>query len=186
MAEDVNLQALFDEYERTSKLTVLPEGKHKLKVTSCTIKNKGLQPVFETLEPTPGADGKAVEPGSRVMAGGIFPGDTDGGRNAFFRKLEKFGLTKEYFAQRPSLEDVRKALIGRTIEADLTIKEWNGEPRNELAFGIKLLDAPPLPGIGGVPQVTPAAAPTPEVAPPTQTPPPAPTGAPAADPDPGF
>lgn len=170
---EVNLAALFEEYERTSKLTVLPEGKHKLKVTSCTVKNKGLQPVYEALE--------GPEAGSRVMAGGIFPGDSEGGRMAFFRKLEKFGLTKEYFAQRPSLDDVRKALVGRVIEADLTIREWNGEPRNELAFGIKLLESPPLPAVGGVPQVATAPAPAPAPAAAAAAP-----GVPTTDPDPGF
>lgn len=174
--DSVDLGALFAEYERTSALTVLDPGKHKLKVASATVKSNGIQPVYEVVE--------GPQAGQRVMAGGIFPGDSEGGRQAFFRKLEKFGLNKDFFAQKPSLDDVRKALIGRVVIAELSVREWNGEPRNELAFGIKLVSAPALPSVGGVPAVaatTPAASAPPV---PAAAAPPVPTG--TADPDPGF
>lgn len=148
-----NLQELFAEYQRTAAINVLPKGKHKLKVTSCTVKSNGVQPVYEVVE--------GPDAGKRAMAGGIFPGATEGGRQAFFRKLEKFGLGESFFAKAPSLQDIAEALKGRVIEADLDVKEWNGEDRNELGFGISLISAPDAPAVGGVPTVTTQVAPAP-------------------------
>lgn len=178
MPDEVDLRALFDEYERTSAVNVLPGGKHKLKITSCTTKNNGLMPVFTPTE------GPAT--GTRVLAGGIFPGDSEGGRMAFFRKLEKWGLGKDFFAQRPSLQDVAKALVGRVAEVEISVGDWQGEARNEMGFNIKLVEAPGLPAIGGVPQVAVPATP--------QVPTPSAVAEPAApqpvadnaDEDPGF
>lgn len=175
-----NLASLFAEYEKNAAITVLPKGTHRLKVASASAKNNGIQPVF-TVQEGPDA-------GKRAMAGGIFPGTTEGGRIAFFRKLEKFGLGKDFFAKNPTLEDVAKALVGRVVDVDLDVKEWNGEDRNEMGFGIKLVDAPALPGVGGVPNTaTSASAP---VSSEPQVPAPVPTSAatatPVVDTDPGF
>lgn len=150
--DNVRLGTLFEEYEQNSKITILDAGKHTLEVTSCTARNKGVCPVYKILE------GPNV--GKRAMAGGIYPGDSEGGRQAFFRKLEKFGLTKQFFSLNPTLSDVAKALVGRVVKLDVTIGEWNGEPRNDLAFGIELVSSPDLPAVGGVPSIpAPASAP---------------------------
>lgn len=182
MPDEVSLGHLFEEYEKNSKLTVLEAGNHTLKVTSCTTKNKGLIPVY-----TPVSGPNA---GKRVMAGGIYPGETEGGRQAFFRKLEKFGIGAAFFKQSPSLADVAKAMIGRVVEVELEVESWNDEPRNALAFKIKLVSAPDLPSIGGVPQVAAPQSPPQQAAAPQQaTPAAAPQVAPAvavADADPGF
>lgn len=147
MSDDsVTLGQLFAEYEKTSSITVLPDGKHKLRVTSCTARNKGVCPVYTPIE--------GPSAGKRCMAGGIYPGDSEGGRQAFFRKLEKFGLNKEFFNQNPTLKDVADALVGRVVELDLTVGSWGDEPRNELAFGIKLLDGGSTPSVAGIPNVS--------------------------------
>lgn len=177
------LGALFAEYEKNSAVTVLDAGKYKLEVTNCSPRNNGVLPTYKLVE-GPGA-------GARVFAGGIYPGETEGGRIAFFRKLEKFGLGKEFFGQNPTLEDVAKALVGRVIEADLEVGHWQGEPRNEMGFGIKLVSAPATPAVGGVPA---AAVTTTTTTPPTATPVPsatAPSSTVTAPPpgttnDPGF
>lgn len=184
MPDEVDLRSLFEEYERTAAVNVLEKGNHKLKITGCTPRGKGLFPVY-----TP-AEGPGV--GTRVLAGGIYPGDSEGGRIAFFRKLEKFGLGKEFFNQRPSLADVAKAMIGRVVIIELDVGEWQGDPRNEMGFNIQLVEAPPLPPVGGVPTATPVettpvtetplSTPVSEATPvPVQTPAPTP-----ADDDPGF
>lgn len=178
MGSETNLSALFAEYEQNSAITVLEPGQYKFEVTSATPRGTGLVPVFKALE--------GPETGKRVMAGGIYAGNTEGGANAFFRKLEKFGLGKDFFQGNPSIKDVATALVGRVVTITVGVEEWQGEPRNTMGLDIKLESAPPLPAAGGVPAAALAAAPTPDV--PT-TPAPASAApvapAPAAD-DPGF
>lgn len=166
--DNVRLGDLFDEYEKTSAITVLETGKHTLKVTSCTVRNKGVCPIYSPVT--------GPQAGLRVMAGGIYPGDSEGGRNAFFRKLEKFGLTKEFFKQGPTLSDVAKSLVGRVVELDLTVGDWNGEPRNDMSFAIKLISAPDAPSVGGIPNV-----PTPSAPPVVSAPAPVVPSAPATE-----
>lgn len=141
------LGQLFAEYEKTSAITVLPAGKHKLEVSTATVRGKGVIPTYKILE--------GPDTGKRAMAGVISPGDTEEGRVSFFRKLEKFGLGKEYFTSNPeaTLADIAKALVGRVVVLELAEKEWNGEPRNEMGFNIELVSSPPLPAVGGVPNV---------------------------------
>jgi len=179
VSNEQTLGALFAEYEQNAAITVLPAGKTKLEVTACTVRNKGVCPVYKVVE--------GPDAGKRAMAGGIYPGDTEGGRIAFFRKLEKFGLGKEFFQANPTLEDVAKALKGRVVVVDLSVKEWQGEPRNEMGFSIELVSAPSLPPVGGVPVTTPVADTTTTTVIPT----PASSGTPAViptvtDTDPGF
>lgn len=158
MSDTVNLRDLFDAYEKESAVTILQPGKHRLKVKSAAPRGTGVLPIFT---PVDGPDA-----GKTVMAGGIYQGDTDGGRNAFFRKLEKFGLGRDFFQTASTMKEIADALVGRVITADLTVKEWNGEPRNELGFGITLEDSPALPAPAGVPAVATAApAATPPAAP---------------------
>lgn len=148
MGEEFDLKSLFEQYEKTSAVTILPEGKHRLEVTGATVRNNGIMPSYKILE--------GPDSGKRALAGGIYPGSTEGGRIAFFRKLEKFGLGKEFFAQRPSLNDIAKALVGRVVIVELGVEDYLGEPRNSLSFNIELVSAPPVPAIGGssaVPQV---------------------------------
>jgi hypothetical protein len=163
VSENVSLGALFAEYEKNAAITILEAGSHDLEVKSCTVKGKGVVPVYS---PVSGPNA-----GKRVMAGSISPGDTEGGQIAFFNKLGKFGLGKDYFALNPTLKDVANALIGRVIRVELGVKDWKGEPRNEMGFNIQLLNAPAVPAIGGgapvpaaAPAVAPAPAPNPAVA----------------------
>lgn len=176
MAE-ATLGDLFAEYEKNSAVTILEAGKHTLEVATCTVRNNGLLPTYKILE--------GPDAGKRAMAGGIYPGETEGGRFAFFRKLEKFGLSKDFFSARPTLEDVATALKGRVVTLNLTISEWNGEPRNEMGFDIQLVSAPPLPGVQGIPvsaapvqSAAPTGAATASSAPPVNTA--------VAEDDPGF
>lgn len=178
------LGALFAEYEQNSDLTVLPADRYTLRVTSCTVRNNGLLPVYK-VEEGPYA-------GKRVMAGGIYPGKTEGGRVAFFRKLQKFGLGKDFFSQNPTLQDVAKALNDRVVTIVLGVDTYQGEQRNEMGFDITLVSAPGTPVVGGstVPSVAPQAAATSTAPQPAPTPindtTPAPTPTATSAPDPGF
>jgi len=186
MTEEMNFLELYEQYEKEAEVLVLDPGKHKLKVTSCTPKGKGL---FPTYTPAEGPDA-----GKRVLCGVMSPGDSQKGKIAFMLMLSKFGLTKEFFAQKPTMKDVANALVGRVIEGELIIEAWNGENRNKLGFGIKLISAPPLPARAGVPSIPTASAPpvsepaaaTPPQAAPSFLPPQAPAASAVADGDEAF
>jgi hypothetical protein len=167
VSDTTTFAEMYAEHKRTSEVTVLEPGRYQLTVDACIPRKSakgswGLQPIYK-LATGPDA-------GARVMAGGIYPGEAGsaGGRAAFFRKLQLFGLDENFFVNsignlsgEDAMKVIAKALVGRVIEADLTISDFTGEPRNELAFGIKLISSPDLPSVGGVPNI-----PAPAVAPP--------------------
>jgi hypothetical protein len=172
--DSINFSDLYAKYQKEAEVLVLPVGTHTLKVTGCNPKGKGVLPIYT---PVDGPDA-----GKRVMCGVMSPGDSDAGRVAFMQRLVKFGLTKEFFAQSPTLKDISAALVGRVIEGAITIEPWEGEPRNKLGFGIKLVSAPALPSVGGVPNVqAAAAAPAPSLTPPNVA-----ASQPTLTNDPGF
>lgn len=91
----------------------------------------------------------------------------------FFRHMKAMGLGPDYFATNPALEKVAQDLVGRSCEADVGIRLWNEEERNEIK-GLKPLGTPSAaaPAGGGVPQPQPTPQPQPA---PQPTPQPAPT-----------
>lgn len=91
----------------------------------------------------------------------------------FFRNLNAFGLGRDYMMTSPTEQQVAQALVGRQAMAEIGIRKYQGEDRNE----VKKFS--PLPG-GGVPA---AAAPVAAAAPPP-APVPAPAPAPATAPVP--
>ena len=118
--------------------------------------------------------------------------------NMFFRQMAAAGLTQEFFRQKPSNERIAEALMGRQFRAKVTIREWQGVPRNNikqwnpLGAGGGAPGGPP-PGMGATPggpppppQSTASSAPPPPPAAPGSSapPPPAAPAAPAAPPQP--
>jgi hypothetical protein len=142
---EFSFKDLYDKFEKESEIHVLQAGSHTLRVTGCSPKGKGLMPIYTPVE--------GPDAGKRVMCGVMSPGDSDAGRVAFMQRLVKFGLSKEFFSQEPSLKEISAALVGRVITGEITIEPWNGEPRNKLGFGIKLVSAPPLPAVAGIPSI---------------------------------
>lgn len=198
MSGSINLGEMFRQYQEHDQLSALAAGTYQLEITSAKAVSNGVRPVFKVVG--------GPNAGQKVMAGGFYL--TEKSRSIFFRNMTCVGLGPDYFASMPTLDDVAKALTGRVIEAELTVKEYNGENRNEIPIGrMKLVSAPALPGVNGAPNVNvaqaaplppaPAAPATPApaaVAPPvaapaaaTTPPPPAPPAvAPIAVADPGF
>ena len=120
--------------------------------------------------------------------------------NIFFRQMAAAGLTGEFFKTKPSNERIAEALMGRQFRAKVTIREWQGVPRNNIKAWNPMgaqsgaPGGPPPPpaagsGPGGPPPppsgaTPPPAAPAPPpaaAAPPAPPPPPAPP-APSAPP----
>src|SRR5690606_17786068 len=113
-------------------------------ITSAKALSNGVRPVYKVVG--------GPHAGKRVMAGGFYL--TEKSRSIFFRNMACVGLDANYFAQGPTLDDVAKALEGRVIEADLEVLFFKQKTAYEIPIGrIKLVSAPPLPGIGGAPAV---------------------------------
>jgi hypothetical protein len=98
--------------------------------------------------------------------------------NVFFRQMAAAGLTAEFFKTKPNNQQIADALMGRTFRGKVTIREWNGVPRNNIKqwnpMGAGSAGAPPGAGTGAPPP-PPAAS-----APPAAAGPPPPAAAPPA------
>jgi hypothetical protein len=117
--------------------------------------------------------------------------------NVFFRQMAAAGLTGEFFKTKPTNQQIADALMGRQFRAKVTIREWQGVPRNNikqwnpLGAGGGAPGGPPPPGMGASAPGGPPPPPQ-SSAPPSSTPPPAPPSssappppaAPAAPPQP--
>ena len=101
---EIDLRALFAEYANDVGLVELAPGSYRAEIVRCSSRKTSLVPVYKILD--------GPEAGKHAIVGRIHPGRTEGGRAAFFRKLEKFGLGREFFRTNPTLEDVARALVG--------------------------------------------------------------------------
>ncbi len=109
----------------------------------------------------------------------------------FFRQMNVLGLNREFFSSNPSDHNVAEHLIGKRFRGQVTIKQWQGQDRNEIkqfftAVSGALGNGVPTPGSGIPPAPSAAAAPAAPAAPPAApAPQPAPAyAAPAAQPAP--
>lgn len=102
--------------------------------------------------------------------------DSPGSAKMFAKKILGFGLTPEWLsANKPSMQAIATALVGRQAIAPVTVKEYKGKPGNEAGV-FKAIAGQPSPGAVGVP----AAPGVPSVPQPAPAAPPAPPAAPAA------
>lgn len=90
----------------------------------------------------------------------------------FFRHMAAFGLDEKYFATNPQLEAVAAALVGKVCRVKVSIREWQGQDRNQVDAVM-----PPTPGTATVAAPAPTPMPT---APPTPGQPATPSVAPPA------
>jgi hypothetical protein len=116
--------------------------------------------------------------------------------NMFFRQMAAAGLTGEFFKTKPTNQQIADALLGRQFRAKVTIREWQGVPRNNIkqwnpigAGGGAPGGPPPPPASGAAPGGPPpppssgATSTPPPPGPPSSSAPPPPS-APAAPPQP--
>lgn len=134
-------------------------------------------------------DGLSI--GKKVFNQFVFSADNDNALNFFFQHMKFLGLDEAFFAAQPSWEHVAATIQGRRCRMQLEIREWQGQPRNDVKkilppmaptnVGPSPVDMPamsaPLPGAMApvMPnvQVAPAPAPAPQVAAPVAAPAPA-------------
>jgi hypothetical protein len=108
--------------------------------------------------------------------------------NVFFRQMAAAGLTREFFATKPSNQQIADALLGRTFRAKITIREWQGVPRNNIkqwnpaSAGAGAPGGPPPPPAGATPPAGPPPPPAASTPPPAAAAPPPPPSAPGPPP----
>lgn len=99
----------------------------------------------------------------------------------FFRKMMSMGLTKEFFDNKPSNEQISAALVGRRFRGQVATRTYNGKASNEIKnyypSQVGVAVPPPVQAAAAPPAAAPAPAPAPAAAP---MPAPAPSAAPAA------
>lgn len=88
----------------------------------------------------------------------------------FFRHMAALGLTREWFATKPSMAQVAEALVGRECLIDIVIDTWVGEERNKVS-AVK----PPRNGSNPAPRAMSGGMPTPGVPGPVPSSSPVPT-----------
>jgi hypothetical protein len=101
----------------------------------------------------------------------------------FFKTMAVVGLNKQYFASKPTPQDVAQALVGRRFRAKVGVERWNEEDRNKITRWLPLTGGGLTPPPGGSipPPPAPAASTTPPPPPaPAAAAPPPPPPAPAA------
>lgn len=190
MGEALGFDQIVSQYKELNTggdLENVPPGTYRLRVKNVVNKSASdklyLNPIY-VVEDGP-------EAGKNITAGVLSYKDQDNVSRTL-GKLASFGIGQEQLAQIHSSgggwEEVGKALVGRVIEAELTVQGGGGQygERNNLPFRFKLISAPDLTGAtapAGAPPPAPAA--EAQAAAPPVPPPPAPPQAPPQAPDPG-
>ncbi len=49
----------------------------------------------------------------------------------FFRGMAAFGFGDDFFSQQPSMEQIAAAMVGRYATVTLSIRQWQGQDRNQ-------------------------------------------------------
>jgi hypothetical protein len=158
----VNLEELFADYQKNSEITVLDPATYDLEVISAKVANKE------------GGKGPRINPtfrvhsgplaGKRVLAGGYSL--TEASAGIFFQQMKSYGFGEDFWKSfsgntEAALDAAAAAMVGKVIRANVAIRPYNGEPRNDIPInGITLIgQADPV--AGGVTAAAPVATATP-------------------------
>ena len=173
-----NLGAALADYKSNSEVTVLDADTYTLEVISAAAgtaaKGPTIFPVFKV------ATGPLV--GKRVLCGKL--SFSEAALWKTFPIIRGFGITDDFIAQADStpnpIKTIADALVGRVVDATVSVEEWDGSPRNRLnkvtiSAGATAV-APPPPPAAAAQAAAPAA----------QAPPPPPPAAPAPANVPSF
>jgi hypothetical protein len=187
-----NWSALLDEAGDTGSFEVLPAGDYDLRVAKAEATQSGNGKLMFKLtnEVTAGP-----HKGRRVWSNLVLTVDNPTALGIFFRQMAAIGISKSYFEGDPSDAQVADALTGREFRAQVAVKQWQGNDRNEIKAyfparkeGDVPAAPPPIPQTPPInPQPAPVAAVAPAPAPPASAaavaaPAPAPVVQPAPEP----
>lgn len=149
----------------------VPPGDYRVKVNKAeaTVAKTGSPMIKVTLEIVGGPHNTRW-----VWTNFVVKPDNPDSAKMFVRKIKSFGFTSDYLANnKPSMDALAKALVGREAIATVSISEYQGSKRNDISKlktvtgtgGMSAAVPPPAAPTSGVPSVPPA--PTAPVIPPS-------------------
>lgn len=147
----------------------VPPGDYRVKVqkAEATVAKTGSPMIKVTLEIQGGPYNSRW-----VWTNFVVKPDNPDSAKMFVRKIKAFGFTSEYLAaNKPSMDQLASALVGREANATVGISEYQGQKRNEVSK---------LSGVSAAAAATPTPPPAPSVAAPPA--PPAPVAQPPQPP----
>lgn len=151
---EISINDLFDAFKRGGggDFTLFDPGVYNLEITSVKVKqsNDGLTTILRCVDGPNAGQTTALFHSVKGEAGGIFK-----------QNMVAYGLPEEWIASLQSLsstkavlDTIATALKGRTVQAQLEQRPYNGEMRQQVKIGgITCIQAPPLPPVGGVPSI---------------------------------
>lgn len=121
-----------------------------------------------------------AQQGKTIFTNLVFSPDKAFALNIFFKNLEALGIGPDFFAQlqqsgasvESSLATVASTLVGRRANAEVGVRTWQGQERNEIKNmtapttgpgGVPGAPGPAIANVAGGPPVPPAAGNTPPV-----------------------
>lgn len=129
--------------------STLPAGEYDVVVDSATVKKSSSQKDMIScafsVESGPHA-------GRKLFNQFVISPENATALGFFFRHMASFGLDSDYFGKNPPLEQVAGDLEGRRCRVTASIREWQGQERNQVdkilppADGKTLPDVPPHAG----------------------------------------
>lgn len=161
---NMNWDEILREQESDPGFAPVPEGKYPVRVEKA-----------EATKASTGADMIKTQfvivggphDGKKVFTNIVFSYNNPTAMRFTLRKLKALGVTREYLAaNNPSTDQIASMIVGATCEAEVTIREYEGEKSND----VKSLRDLGEPGGTPAPPITDSA-----TAPPVPTVPPAPT-----------
>lgn len=112
-----------------SGLTPLPPGEYDMYVEAATAKQsssgKDMIALRFVVESGP-------HEGRKVFSNIVISPESTAALGFLFRKMGAFGLSSEYFEKNPALEQVAEDLENRRCVADVTVREFQGQERNDV------------------------------------------------------
>jgi hypothetical protein len=115
--------------EAAEEYGVLPAADYDLKITKAEAKmsSNGKLMYAITCEVTEGP-----YKGRKVWSNLVLTRDNPTALGFFFRHMAAIGIDKSYFKQNPSDAQVADALLGREFRAQLSIRQYQGQDRNDI------------------------------------------------------
>ena len=113
-----------------TSFTALPEADYDLRIIESKAVNtaKTGKTMFKiTTEVTSGPYAKR-----RIWHNLVVSPENPIALNIFFRQMAAIGIAKEYFATNPSDHNVAAELVGKEFRAQVIIKQYQGDDRNEI------------------------------------------------------
>jgi len=132
---------------------VIPAGQYLIRITDATATKAGTgaEMIKTTVQLV---DGPYA--GRQVVTNIVFSFDNPQAMRMVFKRLNALGVTSEWLAEsNATVGQIAAAIAGREAIADVSVRQWQGEDRNDIAMflpggsGGAITDGPPMGGPSG-------------------------------------